>query len=77
MTEAKTAAERIQSLFDALSAGKTVYICTCTRATKITQKNVKAWEAYGRPILKAAGNSMYMAVGKRYDCIDYCSIRVV
>lgn len=58
-----------------LNGGKTVYVCTYTRATKITKKTVDAWNNAGRPLFRVSGNSLYMGAGKRYDCIDFCALR--
>lgn len=67
-----TPAEKVERLFTLLKEGKTLYISTTLRATRVTQKHVDKWEAAGRPLFKADGKSMYMASGKKYVCIDYC-----
>jgi hypothetical protein len=70
------AAERLAKILEVLAAGRTVYISTALRAIKITGKNVKQFEAAGRPLFKTDGKSLYISAGKRYDCIDYCKITV-
>jgi hypothetical protein len=69
-----TASEKFEAINKNLLAGKTVFIATYTKATKITPKTFKSWEASGHKLFKLAGNSLYMARGKKFDCIDYCSI---
>lgn len=59
----------------ALAAGKTVYICSATRATKVTPAIAAKWDAIGRPLFKLAPNGLYMGAGRGYVCIDYCAIR--
>lgn len=72
-----TATEKLAKILEVLKAGKTIYVQTTYRAWKITAKDVATFEAANRPLLKVNGNSLYMAVGKRYDCIDYCAFKVV
>ena len=69
-----TAQEKADRLYAVLAAGKTVDIATQTRTTRVTQKHVRSWAQSGRPLFKADSKSLYMACGKRYDCIDYCQI---
>ena len=69
-----TATEKLDLINNALAAGKTVMISTMTRATKVTPKNAKKWAANGWTMFKLDGNSLLMAAGRRFDCIDYCRI---
>ena len=73
MTNAKN---KLDKILEVLAAGRTVYVRTCTRATKITQKNVRDFDAINRPLFKVSGDSLYISAGKRYDCIDFCTITV-
>lgn len=68
------AQEKLSKLLSVLSSGKTVYISTYLRCTKITAKHIAKFEEIGRPLFKVSGNSLFMSVGKRYDCIDYCKV---
>lgn len=70
-----TAAEKLNAITDALHAGKTVYVETMTRSTVITPKTAQRWANNGHTLFKVAGESLYMAVGRRFDCIDYCALR--
>ena len=72
-----TAAERLQSWIDAISSGKTLYVATYAKCWKIDSKTVAKFSKAGMPVLKAKGESLYMASGKSYVCIDYCGIRIV
>ena len=66
--------DRLNAIKNALESGKTVYIGTCTRVTKITPKTADKWEKSGHQLFKDSGESTYMAVGRGFACIDYCSI---
>ena len=72
-----TAQEKLDRILAGLSQGCVLYVTTYTKCIRITQRHVDKWAAAGRPLLKVTGNSLYMAVGKGYDCIDFCSIRIV
>ena len=68
------AAETLAWITDALASGKTIYVSTALRHTKITPKTAAQFAAANHPLFKASATSLYMAVGRRYDCIDYCQI---
>lgn len=72
-----TAPERLQSWLDAIANGSTLYVATYTKCWKIDSKVVAKFAKAGSPILKAKGDSLYMASGKSYVCIDYCGVRIV
>ena len=73
----KTPAETLAWIQDALASGKTIYVRTALRATKITPKTAAQFESAGRPFFRASTKSLYMSVGRRYDCIDYCNITAI
>lgn len=73
----KTAAETLAWMLDALATGKTVRVATAWRVTDITPKIAKKFADAGHPIFRASDKSIYMAVGRRYDCIDFCKIDVI
>jgi hypothetical protein len=68
--------DKLTKILETIDAGKTIYVRTALRATKVTAKNVREFDAINRPLFKVSGNSLFMSFGKRYDCIDYCSITV-
>jgi len=70
------ARQLVAALEAALTAGCTVYVCTYTRATKITPACYARWQASGRPLFRASMSGAYMASGRTYVCIDYCSFRI-
>jgi predicted RNA-binding protein YlxR (DUF448 family) len=49
-----------------LQAGRTVYVCTMTKATGYTAKHVD--------MFKATKSGAYVQAGKRWNCIDYCNL---
>ena len=68
------AAAKLEWINNAISSGRTVYVCTMTRSTKVRAKDVAKFDAIGRPLFKISGESLYMSFGKRYDCIDGCKL---
>ena len=59
---------------DRITEGRTVYITTNTRSTKITPKTFHRFAAAGTPVFKDDGKSTYMIRGNSYDCIDFCKV---
>ena len=72
-----TPAETLTWMLDALATGKTVRVVTAWRVTDITPKIAKKFADAGRPVFRASDKSLYMSVGRRYDCIDFCKIDVI
>jgi len=69
-----TAQKKLNWIDDMIADGRTVYVSTQTRTTKITPKTAKRWADNGNVLFKVSGESLYMAVGKRFDCADYCKL---
>lgn len=69
-----TATDKLNNIVASLEAGKTVYVCTCTKQVKVTPKTFASWVKDGLKLFKVAGNSLYMARGRSFDCIDFCTI---
>lgn len=69
------AQKRYDAIMQALKDGCTIVIATYLKGFSVTQKTVNKFDAAGIPLFKVNGNSLYMARGKHYDCIDYCSIK--
>lgn len=68
--------DKIKAITDLLDSGKTVFISTCTRSTKITPATAKKWQASGHQLFKSTDQNAYMANGNKFVCIDYCNITV-
>lgn len=68
------ATARLAKILETLAAGRVVYIRTALKAIKVTQRNVKQFEDAGRPLFKVSNNSLFISAGRRYDCIDFCTI---
>jgi hypothetical protein len=49
-----------------LAAGKTVYVCTMTRATVITPATARRWASKGHTLFKIVDGNLYMANGKKF-----------
>ena len=72
----KNGAKKLAWVEERLAEGMTVYLVTYTRATKITQRNWKRFEASGNPILKAGkDNSLLMVQGRQYVDASYSALR--
>jgi altronate dehydratase len=59
--EMNTAEKKLAWIKDRISEGRTVFLCTCLRATKIQAKHL--------PLVKVSGNSLMVCHGKRW--LDY------
>ena len=70
------AAAKLEMIEGAWAQGKTVYICTALRATKMTARNAEKWKAAGRPMVRVSGGSLQSVEGRRYVCADYCAISI-
>ncbi len=70
-----TSKDKLSLINEAIKAGRTVYICNHMKQVKVTPKTYKKWADSGYYLFKDDGQSLYMARGKNYDCIDYCAIR--
>jgi uncharacterized pyridoxamine 5'-phosphate oxidase family protein len=62
------ARRRVALIQSHLSEGRTVYLCTMTKATKLTSKHIN--------MIKAAKNGAFVQSGKNWLCIDGCGIKV-
>lgn len=71
-----TAQEKLAMIQQGLTWGATVYVTTYTRAIRITPKTARKWEAARLPLFKVQGDSLYLARGKHFDCIDYAGITI-
>ncbi len=72
----KNGVNKLAWVQERLAEGMTVYVTTPLRATKITQRNWKRFEASGNPILKAGNdNALLMVEGSRYVDASYCGLR--
>lgn len=61
-----------------IKTGKTLYIATHLRITKIDAKTVAKFDAAGVPVLKTGKNGhLYMAAGRKYVDCHYASVRLV
>ena len=63
------AAKALAFITEQIEAGKTVYIQTATRTTKITPATYKKWIASGHPLFKATAEGLRMASGRKYNLI--------
>jgi D-lyxose ketol-isomerase len=74
--ENMTAQEKYDMIINGLNARKNVYISTSLRSWKITPMVKEKWDSRGLELFKVKNNSLYMANGKKFVCIDYCAITV-
>lgn len=67
---------RLNAIIEAFQQNRILYVQTAYRTWKITAKTFAAFERTQTPLFKLSGASLYMRLGKRYDCIDYCRLTV-
>jgi phage antirepressor YoqD-like protein len=66
--------EKIEKIKETLESGYTLYFRTHLKIIKVTPTTYKKWIKEGLVMFKVVNNSMYMARGNKFDCIDYCHI---
>ena len=60
----------LAKLIAAFKAGRTIYVSTMTKATRITPKTAAKWEASGIPMFRLASDGrLMMANGRGYVTI--------
>ena len=69
-----TAQAKLDWIHARLAEGRTVYVSTAYVRRRVSRQTLDKWSKSGRPLFKLAGNSLYMARGLAYDCIDYCKL---
>ena len=60
-----------------LAEGKTVYLGTALRLTKVTPRTMRRFTDAGTPLFKVTGGHLLMLEGRHYVNADYCSLRAV
>lgn len=66
----------LDKINQAISQGKKVYFTTYLKCIVVDAKTVAKFKKIGKPALKMVGNSLYIASGSKYVCVDYCNITV-
>lgn len=67
----------LAKIVEALGSGKTVYISTVYRSTKITPSTWRKWEASGVPLLRATPEyGLRLREGKGYVDANGCRVTV-
>jgi DNA-binding transcriptional LysR family regulator len=69
----KTATQRLEAINAALARGRTIIVATHLVAYKVTPKTAAKFAA-DHPVFKVSGESLYMARGLHYDCIDHAHL---
>lgn len=68
------ARKKLAWINERIEEGRTVFVSTYGKHTKITAKNVAAFKAAGAEMFQATKTGLYIARGRNWDCIDYCKI---
>ena len=71
-----TAKEKYTAIMNALQNDCVVTVSTMTTTRALYFRTLKKFMEAGVPLMKVSDNSLYLARGKHYDCIDYCKIQV-
>lgn len=70
-----TPESKLEWINERIAEGRTVYVTTQTKSTKITPKTVATWAKAGNDLIKVDGTgSLVMASGRNFVSIDYCKI---
>lgn len=65
---------KLDAINGALAEGRTVYVRSALKAWKVTPKTAERWKKAGNQMFKVSGESLYMASGSKWVCIDYCQL---
>ena len=64
----------LEDITKALADGRTVYVATALKATKVTPSTAASWEASGHQLFKLdKKGDLTMAKGRKYVPITFCS----
>lgn len=73
---AKNGAEKLAWIEERLATGATIIIGSYTKPIQITPANYKRWKSKGQTMFRVGqDNSLYIARGKNWDCIDYSPLK--
>ena len=61
------ARRKLAFITENLNAGRAVYVCTYTKATKYTAKHIS--------MFRASKSGLFVQSGKKELCIDYCALK--
>ena len=79
-TESNIASNAYQFIIDSLNAGKTVYLSTYTRTTRVTPSNYKKWMTNGWEMFKInSAGTLLMASGSTWNIVatkDIVSMKI-
>lgn len=62
--------EKFTKICEHLNAGRTVQFCTSMVVIPVNKKHLD------NGMIKMQGNSIVIQKGRRWDCVDYCAVRV-
>jgi hypothetical protein len=70
------ATEKMTKIVDTIKSGQTLVFSTYLKHISVSPKTLAKWEASGHKLFKVSGDSVLMASGKNYNCIDGCKITI-
>lgn len=65
-----TAEQKIEKILAIIASGKMVQFRSGLSCINVDAKTVKRFEKAGAELFKASGNSLYIARGRNWDCLD-------
>jgi hypothetical protein len=71
-----SATDKMTKIIETIKSGRTLVFSTHLKHVQVSPKTLAKWEASGHNLFKVSGNSVFMARGKNYDCIDGCKITI-
>jgi hypothetical protein len=76
MNDTHTTMQNAAYLLGEIAKGKTLFIRSCTRITRITPKTLATWTKSGHTLLKngAKDGKLLMASGRKFVDISLCAL---
>ncbi len=65
-----TGAEKITKIMEIINSGKTVQFRSGLSCINVDSKTVARFQKAGADLFRADGNSLYIASGRRWNCLD-------
>ncbi len=69
-----TAQDKLNEIHKIIKQGYTVCFTTYLKQIQVNQKSVDSFRESGIELLKVKGESLFIANGKKYECVDGCKI---
>tara|TARA_Y100000815_G_scaffold232876_2_gene223915 strand:+ start:134719 stop:134970 length:252 start_codon:yes stop_codon:yes gene_type:complete len=72
-----TGAEKIKKIMEIINSGKTVQFRSGLSCINVDAKAVSRFEKAGAEMFKASGNSIYIASGRNWKCLNLHAVYTI